>query len=304
MRRSSGSRSMTLAAPLWSPRAEAEAGFELVGLGEKDGVVAPERRPRCGQRGEGLIEVAACRPDPGPVQLGKVAEAGPGAADHLQRVLYRFSGRGQIASLQSEQSRCPQRVEVEIVAVEMEAAGRGESAGGQGASLFQGPFDEGGLADHSGAENLGQRSADLSRHEGVGQLPGFAEMAQVGVAVHGQRVERHNPVADPIGPGLERPRLLPVRHRLVELADERAVKHVHQRQPHGQLGLPVRVDTALPGERDSPRTPLERPPPQQLSRQGQQELRCACEQLRPDLVEVERAADGSGWSARRARPPR
>ena len=83
-----------------------------------------------------------------------------------------------------------------------------------------------------------------------------------------------------------------MRQRLVKLADERAVKHVHQRQPHGQLGLPARVDTALPGERDSPRTSLERPPPQQLSRQGQQELGCVREQLRPDLVEVERADDG------------
>ncbi len=98
-----------------------------------------ERRPRRRQRGQGFLVVAACRPDPGPVELGKVVEGGAGAADDLQGTFYRFSGRGQIVSLQSEQRRCPQRVKGEIVAVEMEAAGRGESASGQSAGLFEGP---------------------------------------------------------------------------------------------------------------------------------------------------------------------
>jgi len=65
-----------------------------------------------------------------------VIEGGPGAADYLQCSLYRFSGRGQIVPLQSEQRRRPQRVEGEIMAVEMKAAGRGESACRQGTSLF------------------------------------------------------------------------------------------------------------------------------------------------------------------------
>ena len=55
--------------------------------------------------------IAARRPDPGPVQLGKVIEGGPGAVDNLQSAFYRFSGRGQIVTLQREQRRCPQRVE-------------------------------------------------------------------------------------------------------------------------------------------------------------------------------------------------
>ena len=139
MRRSPGSRSVTLLAPFWSPRAQADTGFELVGPGEKGGVVVFERRTRRGQRGEGFVEVAAGRPDPGPVQLGKVIEGGPGAADYRQRAFYRLGGGGQIAPLQSEQGCCPQRVEVEIVAVEVEAAGRGEGASGQSASLFEGP---------------------------------------------------------------------------------------------------------------------------------------------------------------------
>jgi hypothetical protein len=50
---------------------QADAGFQLVGLGEQDGVVALERRPRGGQRGEGFIVVARGRPDPGPVYLGQ-----------------------------------------------------------------------------------------------------------------------------------------------------------------------------------------------------------------------------------------
>ena len=45
---------------------------------------------------------------------------------------------------------------------------------------------------------------------------------------------------------------LPVLQRLVKLANERAVQHVHQRQPHGQLGSPGLVDVFLPGERDGP----------------------------------------------------
>ena len=44
-----------------------DMGFELVGSGEKDGVVAFEGRARRGQRAEGLVEVAVGRPDPGPV---------------------------------------------------------------------------------------------------------------------------------------------------------------------------------------------------------------------------------------------
>ena len=178
------------------------------------------------------------------------------------------------------------------MAVEAEAAGRGEGASGQGASLFEGALDEGRLADHSGAEHLGQRSARLSRGEGIRELAGFAELVHIGVAVHGQGVERDDPVADPAGLGLERPCPVPVRQRLVKLADERAVKHVHQREPHRQLGLPARIDRALPGERDSARTALERPPPQQLGRHGQQELGRVREELGPDLAEVERADDG------------
>ena len=83
-----------------------------------------------------------------------------------------------------------------------------------------------------------------------------------------------------------------MRQRLVKLADERAMQHVHQRQPHRQLRMLAWVDTGLLGERGSLRTAFECPPPKQLRRQRQQELGCACEQLRPDLVDVERTADG------------
>jgi len=55
------------------------------------------------------------------------------------------------------------------------------------------------------AQDLAQRSAYLSRGNGSSELPGFAELAQVGLAVHGQGVERRDPVADSVGPGLERP---------------------------------------------------------------------------------------------------
>ena len=119
---------------------QADAGFQLVGLGEKDGVPAFQRRPRRGQRGEGLIVIAARSPDPGPVQLGKVIEGGPGAADNLQSAFYRFGSSGQIVTLQSEQRRCPQRVEGEIVTVKTEAAGRSEGPRGRRASLFRGPL--------------------------------------------------------------------------------------------------------------------------------------------------------------------
>src|ERR1700684_1554955 len=177
-------------------------------------------------------------------------------------------------------------------AVEVKALSRGQVAARQRAGLEEIPLDEGGLADHTWTQDLGQRSAYLRRGEGFGELPGFAQLPHIGMAVHGQGIERHDPVADSTGAGLERPGPLPVRQRLVKLADERAVQHVHQRPLHGQVRLPAWIDSVLPGERDSLRTPFERPPPEQLRRQRQQELGYVREQLRPDLVDVERAADG------------
>jgi hypothetical protein len=44
-----------------------DTGFELVGAGQKDGVVAFECRARRGQRAKGFVEVATGGPDPGPV---------------------------------------------------------------------------------------------------------------------------------------------------------------------------------------------------------------------------------------------
>ena len=93
-----------------------------------------------------------------------------------------------------------------------------------------------------------------------------------------------------------------MRQRLVKLADERAVKHVHQRQPHRQPGLPAGVDVALAGQRDSLRTSLERPPPQQLSRQRQQKLGRLGEQLWPDLIHIERAAESRVGHTSRTTP--
>jgi hypothetical protein len=84
-----------------------QPGFELVSLGQQDGVVAFERRPRGGQRGESLIRVAAGRPDPGPVQLRQIVEGRPGTADDRQRAFDGFGGRSQVASLQREQGRGP-----------------------------------------------------------------------------------------------------------------------------------------------------------------------------------------------------
>ena len=46
MRRSSGSCSATLRAPLRVAEGEPEASFQLVGLGEEHGVVASQRGPR------------------------------------------------------------------------------------------------------------------------------------------------------------------------------------------------------------------------------------------------------------------
>jgi hypothetical protein len=138
-----------------------QPGFELIGLGKQDGVIAFERRPCGGQRGESLVEVAAGRPDPGPVQLGKIAEGRPGTADYRQCTFDRFGGRSQVASLQREQGRGPHRVEVEIVALEVQTAGRGVGAGGQGGSLVQVPLEKSGLADHPRAQDFRQRSAHL-----------------------------------------------------------------------------------------------------------------------------------------------
>src|SRR5262249_39633212 len=53
----------------------------------------------------------------------------PGAADHFQRAFNRAGGRGQITALEREQGRCPQRVEVEVVAVGAGGGGGGPGAG-------------------------------------------------------------------------------------------------------------------------------------------------------------------------------
>ena len=135
--------------PFWSPRPRRKrASSSSASARRTEWSLLTPTVPRAVRRGPR----PGFRPPPrsGPVELGQVVEARPGTADHRERKFYRFSSRGQIASFQSEQGCRPQGMEVEVVAVEMKAAGRGEGIRSEGARLFQGPFEEGGLADHSG----------------------------------------------------------------------------------------------------------------------------------------------------------
>ena len=54
----------------WVAEAEAKSCLELVGLGEKHGLTALERRPRRGERSERLLALTARCPDARPVELG------------------------------------------------------------------------------------------------------------------------------------------------------------------------------------------------------------------------------------------
>jgi hypothetical protein len=67
MRRSLGQSLGIASGAFLVTETKTDMGFELVGVGEKDRVVAFERRARRGQRAEGFVEVAVGCPDPGPV---------------------------------------------------------------------------------------------------------------------------------------------------------------------------------------------------------------------------------------------
>ena len=82
-----------------------------------------------------------------------------------------------------------------------------------------------------------------------------------------------------------------MRQRFVQSADEGAVGRGEDRQPECQLGLLVRVDTGLLGERERTRTPLERASQEQFERQGHQDFGGVGEEVGLELVQVEGTAN-------------
>ena len=95
------------------------------------------------------------------------------------------------------------------MALEAKATGGGEGANGQRAGLFEVALYQGSLTGLSGAQHVSERRAVLSGCDGIGELSSFSQLAEVNVAVHGQRVQGHGPVCDDVsldlkGPGRRR----------------------------------------------------------------------------------------------------
>ena len=143
---------------------------------------------------------------------------------------------------------------------------------GQHSRLREVARDQGSLADHAWAEHVGKRHARAASDERVGDLSCLAEVTDVRVAVHGERVERHDPVVDPCHRSLERRRPRTMLQRLIELPHERAVEGIHEGELDRQGAIPSGIDGRLPRERDSTGAAFKGAAPQEFGGERNQHL--------------------------------
>ena len=148
------------------------------------------------------------------------------------------------------------------------------------------------LAHHPRAEHFGEWDARAASDQRLRQPSGFAEVPDVGMAVHGEGVERDDPVGDAV-------------HRLLERRADARCCNASSNSPTNEqyrvftratltasVGISNWIDRRLPDKRHSTGAAFERPPPQQLGGERDQHFGHAGEQLGPELVEVECASDG------------
>ena len=216
---------------------------------------------------------------------------------------------GSMAAWRSRRSRAswltrPKSVEHEVVPFEAKPPRGLERRLGQGSGLVEVAREEGSLADHARAENVGQRHARAAGDQRLRELSRFAEVADVRVAVHRERVERDDPVVDASHGRLERPRPRAMLQCLVELPHERAVEGVHEGEPHRKGRVSSRIHWRLTGESDSASATLERAAPQELRRERNQHLGDARRTARAETRRGRAHFRRSGASTRLARHDR